>query len=333
MKRRVFAIMLVSTMALAISACGKTQNQSESNITSDQKAEESIAEEVKEEPETVVEENPNIIDGVDYTPYYDGQVALEDIFERQVTYDSLRIFVFDTGKIYGVMSDGETIEFEDRKEAYVFTYYSPKPVTKVESIGEVGYFQDFHEQYKKLPAQGYYHPGEKGNKVGIKVTYEDGTEDSIVVNFEAIDSPESDSSDTVEETADDEMYDTDGIDFTEFDNGGDIFSVIDNQMKYDTLKVIAMNSDCKAKAVLSDGGSYKLKGEDGQYCLLYFYTPKEVSSVEKIGEFNTFDDMRSVDPKLVGIATYMKSGEKLPVGIKVTYSDGTEDSITIYVTQ
>ena len=61
MKRRVFAIMLISTMVLAISACGKTQNQSESNITSDQKAEESIAEEVKEEPETVVEENPNII--------------------------------------------------------------------------------------------------------------------------------------------------------------------------------------------------------------------------------------------------------------------------------
>ena len=338
MKKRFFSIIIVLAMVVSLVACGKTQAQPETTTTPAPKVEEPkeepaqpVVEETKEEPETVAVENPYVIDGVDYTAYYNGEF-LTTIIEEKVEYDTLKVYIINEGQIYGIMSDGDTVEIEEKHDPYIFIYYSPKPVVKIETIGETSTFVESNKDYKKTIGQGYYYPGEKGNKVGIKVTYEDGTEDSIVINFEATNASEESSND-VEEPSEAEMYDTDGIDFTSFDNGGDIFSLVDSQMKYDTLKVIVMNSDCKDKAVLSDGGFYKLRGEDGQYCMYYFYSPKEVSSVEEIGEFNTFHDMREQNPKLVAIGTSMKSGEKLPIGIKVTYSDGTEDSITIYVTQ
>ncbi|MBO4900793.1 MAG: hypothetical protein J5509_10950 [Lachnospiraceae bacterium] len=207
MKKKVFAIMLVVTMALAMVACGQTQAQPEATTTSEPQVEEQkeepesqpVVEEVKEEPvqeepvkeesekaEEVAADNPNVIDGVDCTAFNQGMNILD--FVDTVDCDTMRVFVRTDNGIEAVLSDGDSIEMKEENGQYLFIYYSPKPVTSVERIGDEGYFPDFMIVYRAYMGHTIvndhteYEAGEDIT-VGAKVVYEDGTEDSITIHL------------------------------------------------------------------------------------------------------------------------------------------------------
>ena len=139
----------------------------------------------------------------------------------------------------------------------------------------------------------------------------------------------------------DDTYVVGGIDFkAHYSYGKDIMQIIDEQADYDTLKANCCSNYGKDEAVetvLSDGDSLEYDKEKGIY-VIYYYAPKTVTSVEELGGrpesyAESFHDQHDYNTKVVAGQTYKRtSGENLPIGITVTYEDGTEESITLYVT-
>lgn len=133
----------------------------------------------------------------------------------------------------------------------------------------------------------------------------------------------------------------DGINYREFYNGVPITQVITEQATYDTLKVIVTSgygagagAQETVEMTLSDGDSLTMDSEKGIYAL-YYYAPQKVTHLEKVepNKEYFFDMSDYSDNKVVAAGTVKGKAENAPFGIKVTYEDGTEDSITIYVTK
>ncbi len=124
----------------------------------------------------------------------------------------------------------------------------------------------------------------------------------------------------------------DDIDFSGFFDGNTMEGrIIKEQAKYDSLKIFAISD--KKVYILSDGDKFS-EGENDEY-VYWYYGPKDVLSMEKVQENSTFSDDTSVYRGQV-LATeelYDIPGNDIPVGIHVKYEDGTEESITIYVTK
>lgn len=136
---------------------------------------------------------------------------------------------------------------------------------------------------------------------------------------------------------DDNSNVVDGIDYREFYNGVPITRVITEQATYNTLKVIVTSGyggkNETVEMTLSDGDSLLMESEKGDYAM-YYYSPKKVTHVEKLERNDEYlIDMSEDGGAVVAAGTITKKGENVPTGIKVTYEDGTEDSITIYVTK
>ena len=126
----------------------------------------------------------------------------------------------------------------------------------------------------------------------------------------------------------------DGIDFSEYYTSNQpVGYAMNEQAKYDTLKVFVA-SDKDGIHILSDGDKFTQK--DGCKYVYWYYGPKAPSSIEQTQKESDFYDATSTFGGKVLAYEELHSGltgEDMPVGIQVKYEDGTEDSITIYVTK
>ena len=136
-----------------------------------------------------------------------------------------------------------------------------------------------------------------------------------------------------EEVVEDNPNVIDGIDFTEFNEGdASFFDIMENYPNNDNLKLIAL-SDKRVEAILEDGDSIIQEKDNGEYTF-FFYTSKDVKSVYKIGGKDVSADIAEY-PNIRGYC-FVKdevTGTDIECGATVTYEDGTEESITIYVTK
>ena len=130
----------------------------------------------------------------------------------------------------------------------------------------------------------------------------------------------------------------DGIDFTSFNLGSELIFEPMGKIEYDSLRWIVI-ANHKVETILSDGNLFKQHEELGRYTF-YLYSPKKVVSVTPGNDITivnkldggTFGNvhydglfMAEVEPNLVG--------KNLEIGVIVTYEDGMEDTLTIYVTK
>ena len=126
----------------------------------------------------------------------------------------------------------------------------------------------------------------------------------------------------------------DGIDFSEFfAETRMVGAIIMDQAKYDTLKVFACSEE-DGVYVLSDGDKFTQK--EGCRYVYYYYSPKDPVAVERMLEESDFSDVINLyKGKILAIEELDSSstGNEIPIGVNVKYKDGTEDSITIYVTK
>ena len=203
---KLFAIMMAAVMAIPMVACESnvepaTPVATTAEVTeAPEPTEEVVEPEVTEAPEPTeevvepepteepVSDNPNIIDGIDFSAWYDGEVETSfDIIDEQADYDSLRIFITAKGKAYAILADGESFTQEEEVGHYTLLIYAPKPVTKVEAIGE--HYMIFGKKGigapddSKIVDGGDIDPDFTATdyECGAKVTYEDGTEETIKV--------------------------------------------------------------------------------------------------------------------------------------------------------
>lgn len=112
--------------------------------------------------------------------------------------------------------------------------------------------------------------------------------------------------------------------------------IISEQAKYDTLKVFVVRDvygEYEIETVLSDGDSL-ICDDAGTYEFI-FYTPRTINKAVQesernmegfVSEFTTYENVAAS-----GCLT--KQCDNIPIGITVRYEDGTEESITIYVTK
>lgn len=127
----------------------------------------------------------------------------------------------------------------------------------------------------------------------------------------------------------------DGIDFSsaKLDSYEQIIS---EQAKYDTLKVFVVRDvygEYEIETVLSDGDSL-ICDDAGTYEFI-FYTPRTINKAVQESERNmdAFAAEFTTYENLAASGFLTKQCDNIPIGITVRYEDGTEESITIYVTK
>ena len=181
MKRtRYLVILMALIMALAMVACGSEQgNKLEENTSShsnrdddenevevedpepDEKPEVTKPEDpepevVEPEPEPVVEDDPNVIEDVDFTAFNeDGdREKLAEILNT-MDLDGLRLIVLKYSHearielVDDVLEDGESYGCDKPAEYYVFALYQPKEIQNI-AVDEanMGYAHNVHNGYK-----------------------------------------------------------------------------------------------------------------------------------------------------------------------------------------
>lgn len=203
MKKKVIAIVVMVALVMSLVACNSTQAQpvQESTLAPKTETAAKSVEETKvetpavtEEPKAEepaaesVEENSDIIDGIDFASYNnEGKYENLDAIIKEQNYDSLKAVVVDGEEqvVRNILSDGDSIVIEAR-EFCILRYYAPKEVSRLEQIGP-GAFGDV-SSLKSSVAVAIWDsvtlPLEKGENVsiGIKVTYADGTEETLELN-------------------------------------------------------------------------------------------------------------------------------------------------------
>ena len=128
----------------------------------------------------------------------------------------------------------------------------------------------------------------------------------------------------------------DGIDFSSAKQHS-YEQIISEQAKYDTLKVFVVRDvygEYEIETVLSDGDSL-ICDDAGTYQFI-FYTPRTINKAVQESERNMDGGFVTDFTTHENVAAYgflTKQCDNIPVGITVRYEDGTEESITIYVTK
>ena len=151
--------------------------------------------EVTEEPTPeVVENNPDVIDGIDFTDYHNYENKLDETIDSQADYDSMRAIAITSHRVYAILKDGdsfkedeETRQFEDGG-SYGFFVYAPKEIVDITFIGG----ENIHfisqsdlgcEKSSKIKG-AFGIPDEiTGTDIecGAKVVYEDGSEETLTI--------------------------------------------------------------------------------------------------------------------------------------------------------
>ncbi len=147
--------------------------------------------------------------------------------------------------------------------------------------------------------------------------------------------------------SDDELYEAaiaateepsvviDGIDFSSAKQHS-YEQIISEQAKYDTLKVFVVRDvygEYEIETVLSDGDSL-ICDDAGTYEFI-FYTPRTINKAVQESERNMegYSFIFETYENLAASGLLTKKCDNIPIGITVRYEDGTEESITIYVTK
>lgn len=150
--------------------------------------ESSAVEETVSSAETVTD-NPNIIDGIDFTSYNNSEVPMHVLIKRQnVKFDKLTAIVTihrdennePMSKAVQISNDGDSYVGKLDSKIYIY-YFGDKKIEKIE---------DDSKQYSVGTPDGEtrgmfstsYNGGEN-EKITCTVTYEDGTQESITMYF------------------------------------------------------------------------------------------------------------------------------------------------------
>ncbi len=217
MKRtRCLVVLMALIMALAMVACGSEQgNNLEENTSShsnrdddenevevedpepDEKPEVTKPEdpepevvEPEPEPEPVVEDDPNVIDGIDFSGYNNGQERLY-VPVLNMTYDSLRVLVLADDHAVAILKDGESFEMQDEDVYYIYEIFVPKEASEVEysesvHSGKNNLFTETEDEIafsKVMPFNFRLLEDTSGENMEytISVKYVDGTEETITL--------------------------------------------------------------------------------------------------------------------------------------------------------
>ena len=208
--KKMLVIMLAVIMALSTAACGTVQpttqttpapavevkpevtpapEVSEPEPTEAPKEEPEATEVVEETPEVTEEvaedtepeeENPFILNGVDYEGKF---IGMEEIYQFAEG-DSLKAYVLNgRGQLVAVLFDGDSFVQEETVHDYSYIIYTPKIITKQKNIsGPECTCEDWHDVHTgRIAARCEFMVLKSGENVpfGIEVTYEDGTEEAI----------------------------------------------------------------------------------------------------------------------------------------------------------
>jgi len=140
----------------------------------------------------------------------------------------------------------------------------------------------------------------------------------------------------------------DGIDFSEFVPYGKSLYAIMYEWDYDEIRiVVAGDGDGVTvngvKAVLKDGDSYEMSLEKARYGEVFFmYAPKPVKSISVAdGEgFINLDKTVSLNKEAYKVklpcdfsVPPKTTGTNVEVSITFKYEDGTDETITVYITK
>jgi len=133
-----------------------------------------------------VADNPNFIDGIDFTEYFAGNKPLKYYFLNELHYDSLRWVVTDDehSKI-AIYKDGDSIKLSAEKETWWYLYSNKKIVEYyvLSSTSENMYTCWVVDGRKGYYADINFYAGNICNdyEVKIRFDYEDGTQEEITV--------------------------------------------------------------------------------------------------------------------------------------------------------
>ena len=131
----------------------------------------------------------------------------------------------------------------------------------------------------------------------------------------------------------------DGIDFTPwYNNEASFFDVVEEYADYEEPKIFVV-SNRGVEMILSNEASIKERLVDKMNYKYYYYLPKKVVSSETVsddillagaGEYLIPETSKIA---VVGGLKLSVTGKNIPVSVKFVYEDGTEDTVTIYVTR
>ena len=227
MKGRKFLVLLTTIILVAsmMVACGSdtSANQSASNKDNDQdeiqvdepdEDETDVAEPDEDEtdvtvpdedettpdedvadPEPVEEDDPNVIDGIDFTAFNNGDEPFCNP-AVEMEYDTMRILVLANQHVYAILKDGDTFELEEKQKYYSFYIYTPKAVSDLETNTSF-FFEKSSSLFTDLPGDNWdkvseimpYVTGASIEDIGdgmdfsTTVIYEDGSEETITVTL------------------------------------------------------------------------------------------------------------------------------------------------------
>lgn len=174
-----------------------TEEVAEPKVTEESAPTEEVIEpEPTEEP---VSDNPNIVDGYDFTDYNeDNSDESYDKVVDSMTYDSVKFIVHRLGDyenwehtITEILSDGDDFYWPNDGKDYFFYFYFPKDIKTVEVDGMDSYeFNTPTYLYDQGTKNGYSANvrsrgiiTENGYNLTGHVVYTDGTEETIVITL------------------------------------------------------------------------------------------------------------------------------------------------------
>ncbi|MBO6206716.1 MAG: hypothetical protein J6O73_07225 [Lachnospiraceae bacterium] len=136
-------------------------------------------------------------------------------------------------------------------------------------------------------------------------------------------------------------YMVDGYDFAEFyESGASVDEVVQNWTE-DSVRVIVKARNKNIEAVLKDGDSFVMDESVGAYYSFAIYVPKKAANATTTADKSL---MRIYKTELENAENREKmpyvfnidddiTGTDLECPITITYEDGTEETITIYITK
>ena len=150
--------------------------------------ESSAVEETASSAEAVAD-NPNIIDGIDFTSYNNSEVPMYVLIKRQnVKFDKLTAIVTihrdenneSMSKAVCILHDGDSYVGKVASKITIF-FFGPKKIEKIESSDS----KNFSASMTKTGDEAKSSVFDGGDNVDVTyvVTYDDGTEESITICF------------------------------------------------------------------------------------------------------------------------------------------------------
>ena len=124
-----------------------------------------------------------------------------------------------------------------------------------------------------------------------------------------------------------ETEDVESIDLSQYSNAVDC---VDALQSYDTLMIIVWNNDNGGQTILKNGDHYNDSMLSSCYCI-FNRTPENGNVKNVTLECNDSNAKIMESKKSYGLMTV--AGEDVEYKVTFTYNDGTEETITVYITE